>query len=827
MKSLYTTAALAALALASPAFADTAAPVADAPATDDVQTVVVTGVNVARGNAVVSKARIEAISSAQNIVDAIKLTPGVAIRGSDAQNLDPWTYGINIRGFDVNLRSSKLGQTFDDMPGYNASYYLGGAPAQKFLMNENVARVIVNQGTAAVSSASASALGGTLSYYTREPNAEFGGEVAVTLGENELRRYAGVLDTGLFFNDTTSAYVGVARTTACRWVYGCADESGVDQWHAEAKIVSRVSDALKLTGYVSYNDSTDDPIIEATREHLDKGHKDGSHPTLKPNAKHNSSDPNQNWAHGWGAYRKNIFGYLKVNYKVSDALSVEVAPYYHYQDGMGYWLPPYQQIALDQTVAGVNTRTVTGGLAKGSTRLRSYYGIERNGRQRPVIAGTDYVDTDGTVVKSSDCYAAVVNAEPLKYDRNGNNDKWLNNPACAPLQTFRNSLYEHDRYGLTTRANFELGEHKLEAGIWFEHLNRDFGRAWRQIKDVRTGQLDFYGEPQLMDFMQHFKTDQIKVYLEDTVTYGDLTLSGGVQAYSVKIKAIKDAWDAKGQPVAGLLTSYDEKSNLLFTLGGVYRLNEGTQLFGTVSQNYGAVGDWALEKTGTNTNDLKASIATNFDAGFRYKNDRLALSATAYLISYKNAITFLTKDYVTVGGVPGIDYTAGTSGSYINTGKGIRSVGLETSALFKATDNLNLYAAVTLNKSEYMSDFLGGSANASNDTKVRKGNDVPSAPKTVINLAADYNKGPFSASFSANYMDKIAGDALNSPSQYLPARTVVDLTARYAFTPNVSLQLNVNNLFDADYIGGALDEFSQKYTRGAPRTVSGTLRARF
>jgi hypothetical protein len=136
--------------------------------------IVVTGEAIARGNNVVTNERIGDLPVGQNIVDAIKLVPGVSIRGSDALNNDPWTYAINIRGFEVNQRSSKIGQTLDGLPLFNASYYLGGSPAQKYVITASVDRIMVSQGTADVGSPAANALGGTLAYFTRQPTDEAG-----------------------------------------------------------------------------------------------------------------------------------------------------------------------------------------------------------------------------------------------------------------------------------------------------------------------------------------------------------------------------------------------------------------------------------------------------------------------------------------------------------------------------------------------------------------------------------------------------------------------------------------------------------------------------
>ena len=819
MRALFSTAAVTVLAALA-----TQAHAADAAAATMIEEVIVTGASVARGNTIVGAQQIETQSAAQNVIDAIKPVAGVSIRGADAYNADPWSYGISIRGFDVNLRSSKIGQTIDDMPAYNASYYLGGAPAQKYLQSENVSQIQVNQGTAGLSSASSSALGGTLAFYTRDPAREAGGQVALTVGDNELRRYAAVYDFGQV--GPVRGYVGAARLTACRWAYGCSDQSVIDETHFEGKFVAEFGEDLTITGFASYDDALDDPIIEDTRANLDNTNRpDGSVPSFLPARVHDGDDPNQYWAHGWGAKRENTFTYLKLAWRPSAALSLEFAPYLHHQSGMGYFVPPYQQIAVDQTAPGAFVRTQAGGAAAGSSRYRAYYGVLLNGRQRAVIPGLTYTDTDGTVVASSRCYAAGT-----AYASNGKASyAGLNNTGCVPLQTFRTSLYGHDRYGFTAKADYELGAHQIEGGVWYERLDRDFGRAWRQIIDVTTGSATYYTNPQLIDFQQHFTTDQWKFFLQDKITLGDLTLSGGVQMFLIDIEGVKDAWDAHGAPATGLKTSLNADSDLLFSLGAVYRVSDQLEAFGTFSQNYGAVGDWALEKTGTDTDNLNSSVASNVDVGLRYRNGPLMASATAYYVRYKNAITFRTADYVDVSQGGGINYAAGTSGSYINAGDGVESYGLEASALYDVTPELGLYGALTLNSSTYLADFVGGTANAGADRQVRKGNEVPAAPKTIVNLGVDYHRGPFAASLSANYQGKTAGDAMNTPALYLPARTLVDLSASYELPAleGVSLQLNVSNLLDEDYIGGSLDEFTQRYMRGAPRTVSATLRAKF
>jgi iron complex outermembrane recepter protein len=77
------------------------ATVADAAASDS-EEIVVTCERAARANNVVGDAQITALAGGENIINAIRTVPGVQLRGSDAFNADPWSYGINIRGFEVN-----------------------------------------------------------------------------------------------------------------------------------------------------------------------------------------------------------------------------------------------------------------------------------------------------------------------------------------------------------------------------------------------------------------------------------------------------------------------------------------------------------------------------------------------------------------------------------------------------------------------------------------------------------------------------------------------------------------------------------------------------
>lgn len=96
----------------------------------------------------------------------------------------------------------------------------------------------------------------------------------------------------------------------------------------------------------------------------------------------------------------------------------------------------------------------------------------------------------------------------------------------------------------------------------------------------------------------------------------------------------------------------------------------------------------------------------------------------------------------------------------------------------------------------------------------------------------------FSVSVGANYLDQRPGDAAsgytaastptnvipNQPSFWLPARTVVDMAAAYRYQ-NWHFQVNVDNVFDEDYMAASLTRYL--VTAGPGVAVRGSITYKF
>jgi iron complex outermembrane receptor protein len=404
-------------------------------------------------------------------------------------------------------------------------------------------------------------------------------------------------------------------------------------------------------------------------------------------------------------------------------------------------------------------------------------------------------------------------------------------PVCSSAQSYRNSLYYHRRAGVVANASLDVGNHDIRFGGWYENLNRDFGRAWRNYIDIRNGPAAV-GPIYRQDFDQHFETNLWKFYVADDWSVTDrLTLSFGLQHYLVDIEgeSVEAAnFNAQGQQISTTrLSANSDSDDLLPSIGAVYDATDNLQVFAGWSRNFGAIGDWALEKTGTDLGSLRPEATDNYEAGLRFRADRLRAAMTIYRNDYESPIVFLTNDFAI--GTPGINYNAGTGGTYFNIRGGIESTGIEGSAEYDLTDNLTGYIAASFINAEYTDAFQAASYGG-NPVTVPAGVTVAGTPDVIFVGALSYEEGPFAARLSARHIGEAPGDAANTAALEMPSYTLVDLSARYRLempegAPGsyVELGLAVNNLTDERYIGGMLDEFTQRFIVGAPRTTSLTL----
>ena len=142
----------------------------------------------------------------QTILDTVNLIPGVSFQNNDAYGTSGGT--LVIRGFDA----SRVSLTFDGIPLNDTGNYAIYSNQQ--LDPELIEQVNVNLGSTDVDSPTASAVGGTVNYRTIIPSVKPGVRFVGSLGDFNMRRVFGLINTGeigpwgtrLFLSASTQKY---------------------------------------------------------------------------------------------------------------------------------------------------------------------------------------------------------------------------------------------------------------------------------------------------------------------------------------------------------------------------------------------------------------------------------------------------------------------------------------------------------------------------------------------------------------------------------------------------------------------------------------------
>ena len=178
------------------------------------ETIVVTGTriqqvggvqapNSPKAKAVLTQEIISRSTPGQTILDTINVIPGVSFQNNDAYGSAGGT--LNIRGFDA----SRISLTWDGIPLNDTGNY--AIYSNQLLDPELIDRVNVNLGSTDVDSPTASAVGGTVNYITRNPRRQAGGQIAASFGQFDERRLFGVIDSGEFGPWGTRAFISASR----------------------------------------------------------------------------------------------------------------------------------------------------------------------------------------------------------------------------------------------------------------------------------------------------------------------------------------------------------------------------------------------------------------------------------------------------------------------------------------------------------------------------------------------------------------------------------------------------------------------------------------
>jgi len=291
------------------------------------------------------------------------------------------------------------------------------------------------------------------------------------------------------------------------------------------------------------------------------------------------------------------------------------------------------------------------------------------------------------------------------------------------------------------------------------------------------------------------------MYVRDTVTWGDWTLTPGLRYETIELK--RTNWGGSNPDRDGPGTvSKNTVDALLPGLGATYALSGNLLLVGGVHRGF------VNPSPGSNADE---ELSWNYEGGFRYDRGAASVEAIAFLVDYENLVgtcTASTGGTCTIGD----QYDGGAA----------RVHGLELSAAWDASSALSTRFALPLSLTY---TWTQGEFETSFDSDfgewgdVQKGDELPYVPESQLTLNAGIEADRWRAYLAVNYVDEaraVAGTGAIPETQRIDSRTLLDLRGEFDLTERTRLFASVQNLADEEYNVAFRPAGARP---GAPRTI--------
>jgi iron complex outermembrane receptor protein len=748
------------------------------------ETVTVTAPGEIRTEQSVTQETLQEVAPGTSPIRTISQLPSVNYTSADPYGSYEWAVRISVRGFNQN----QLGFTLDDIPLGDMSYgNWNGLHISRAIMDENIGRVVISQGTGALETASNSNLGGTVQFYSADPSDKRSFTVDQAFGSFNAFRTVGRYESGLLGGHTKFYISGVSQLSD-KWK-GHGD-IGQDYWQINGKLVHFFGTKSVLTAFLDYSNRHETDYQDLSKAYVSvlgynfdnygnwgqsvqaayACNNVGSYPGAVANLTA-AQDPCDAGYYAGAGLRKDILGGVTFKTQLTSKLLWKTTAYGHGNDGIGLWFAP----------------TIEFGSA--------FY----NG----VLATTG-----------------------------------------SPI-AMRSSEYGIQRGGFITSLTYETGRNKLEGGVWYEKENFSLARRFYATTANGPGQsLDsFPKNPFYTQWAYDFGTYVYQLHLQDQFKVSkNLIVSAGFKTVETTTDGKLDAFNT---PVFSTATaaSYAQGSltsgkPFLPQFGANYKLDARSEIYGDAAYNvraYVAGGNgfgpapWGVTQASFDATKgtIKPETSWTEEVGYRYTSKKISGEVSYFHVNFSNRLLALQQG-------PGI---AGNASVLVNV-SGVTTNGLDASATFPLGSGFSLYNGITWDRSTYDDNVTtySGSTPVVLDYKGKVAVDTPELLyKTQL---AYHNKGFFSH-LGADYMSKRYYSYDNTGS--VNGRFLSDFGAGYKRDEvgplqDVKFQLSIYNLFGERYyssigtngfVGSDSTGVADTLQVGSPRTFVGSVSIRF
>lgn len=381
----------------------------------------------------------------------------------------------------------------------------------------------------------------------------------------------------------------------------------------------------------------------------------------------------------------------------------------------------------------------------------------------------------------------------------------LTSYTTGPYRLRRIGLIANESYDVFTvdnQAQIKLShgmfDHTLLVG--FDYQRTSFDRLFGQTTVAAQPTLDVFN-PVYGNFVApNFQTDthtsrqQVGVYLQDMVKIADSVVLQLAGRYD-KAKVSADTRNL----ASGAVTRTDtDDGRFTGRAGLLWQGPYGLSPYVSYSTSFEPTNAIALYGGGM----PKPTTGRQYETGVKWQpaGSRSFAQLSLFNLTQQNVLT-----------------TSPVPGQFSQVGE-VRSRGVELEGTWSVTSNFNVLASYTYTDAEVI-EAGPGAPNA--------GKTPQFVPKHMASLWADYrlSSGVLQGVWFGGGVRYVGKTYDQTNTVEVPSFTLFDLAASYSFAKNYTLRLNVNNLFDKEYVA-ACDSATNCYY-GRSRTVIGTLTYRW
>lgn len=291
----------------------------------------------------------------------------------------------------------------------------------------------------------------------------------------------------------------------------------------------------------------------------------------------------------------------------------------------------------------------------------------------------------------------------------------------------------------------------------------------------------------------------VALFAQDELEIGNYRLLGGLRYDEVQMDTLNNLNkknttqnDYALSPRVGLSYLLDEQWSLYATSGKSFRPNTGVDING-------------------DTFEAEEGLSLETGVKFESSNKRVGGTLSLYQIDKENVLT---------GSDP--------SGTYSIAAGEVRSKGIELDINGKVTDNVKVSTNYAYTNTEITKDSGGTVDWWSGEVVNLEGKELSNVPKHSGGILAMWedslsNSSSYGLGSGISYVGKREGNYINSFN--LPSYTTVKLISYWKADKNLTLKLNVDNLFDKEYIVSSYDR--SWLSVGDPRSFTLTMNYKF